>query len=84
LLLIRWQRGSHRGQYPMNTASVSQAGAAFAQQSLQRLHATPVIPSQRQTGASGLPNSPLEPSSAVKVGQTLASSGRGSLLNEVA
>jgi hypothetical protein len=70
----------------MNTPSVSQAGAQLAaQQSLQRLHATPVIPSQRQIGASGMPNSPFEPSSAVKVGQVMAgSTARGHLLNTVA
>ncbi len=51
------------GDFPMNTPSVSQAGAQIAaQQSLQRLHATPVIPSQQQTGADGLPNTPkLDP-----------------------
>jgi hypothetical protein len=66
----------------MNTSSVSQAAAA-AQQSLQKLHAKPVIPSQSQIGASGLPNSPLEPETAVKVGQVMAGAGRGSLLNKV-
>jgi hypothetical protein len=65
----------------MNTSSVTQAAAA--QQSLQRLHATPVIPSTRQTGQNGLPTSPLEPETAVKVGQVMAGAGRGHLLNKV-
>jgi hypothetical protein len=64
----------------MNTSSVTQAAS---QQSLQRLHATPVIPSQRQTGKTGLPTSPLEPETAVKVGQVMAGAGRGHLLNKV-
>jgi hypothetical protein len=64
----------------MNTSSVSQAAA---QQSLQRLHAAPVIPSQRQIGQNGLPTSPIEPETAVKVGQVMAGAGRGHLLNKV-
>jgi hypothetical protein len=64
----------------MNTSSVSQA---VAQQPLQRLHAAPVIPSQRQLGQDGLPTSPFEPATAVKVGQAMAGAGRGHLLNKV-
>jgi hypothetical protein len=54
-----------------------------SQHPLQRLHATPVIPSQSQIGAVGLPNSPIEPESAVKIGQVIAGTGRGQLLNKL-
>jgi len=69
----------------MTTTSISPAGAPpVVPQTLQRLHATPVIPSQRQIGASGLPTSPLEPATAVKVGQVIAGAGRGHLLDKFA
>ena len=71
----------HRqGTCPMDTSGIS---SLAAQHPLQRLHATPVIPTQQLTTGAGLPASPIEPASAVKIGQAMAQSGRGHLLNKI-
>jgi len=67
----------------MDISSLSSVSQASAQQSLQRLHAKPIIPSQSQLDAGGMPTSPVDPGTEIKVSQAMAGSNRGQLLNKV-
>ncbi|HUZ75353.1 MAG TPA: hypothetical protein VMU87_20400 [Stellaceae bacterium] len=66
----------------MNTSTVSHAGASLpAAQNHRAPQASPFIRSQSQVGAEGIPSSAMAPSTATKVGQVIAGTTRGRMIN---